>query len=130
MNTSVLMGQLGRFGVVGLLAAVLHYVLALLAVGVLGLSVALANLLAFLWAFWVSFFGHHYFAFHVDEPASAKGAGKFFIVAVLGFMLNESLVVSLTHFKVLPLAFALALAIVLTAIFTFILNRQFAFRQT
>lgn len=128
VNKPLLIGQFIRFSVVGLLAAALHYGLALAAVNKMGLSVALANLLAFLCAFWVSFFGHHYFSFKVSRPATAQSAGKFFVVAALGFVLNETLVVSLTYFKWMPLTNSLAFAIVVTAVFTFILNRQFAFK--
>ncbi|MDE2421207.1 MAG: GtrA family protein [Gammaproteobacteria bacterium] len=119
-------GQLMRFGIIGVLAALTHYAIAITLTH-RGMLPAWANLIAFVTAFWVSYFGHRYFSFDAGDVSHQQTLPRFILVAVLGFILNESLLLLMLHFTSITIALGLPFIIILTAIFTFILSRQFAF---
>lgn len=119
-------GQLIRFGMIGVLAAITHYGIAIFLTNH-QVAAAWANLVAFVIAFWVSYFGHRYFSFEASEVSHQQTLPRFILVAVLGFILNESLLLIMLHFTKISIALGLPFIILLTAIFTFILSRQFAF---
>ena len=121
-----LLSQLMRFGLVGGLAAATHFGVALCASQFMHLL--LANCLGFVVAFWVSFFGHYYVSFQVKQTLTLQSAGKFGVVAVTGFLLNQLIVASLEHFSHWQDADILLTAIVITALVTFLLSRFYAFR--
>jgi len=123
------MGQLMRFGVIGVLAAVTHYCIAIYLTNH-QVAAAWANLVAFVIAFWVSYFGHRYFSFDAGDLSHQQTLPRFILVAVLGFILNESLLLLMLHFTDISIALGLPFIIVITAVFTFILSRQFAFDAT
>lgn len=119
-------GQLMRFGVIGVIAAITHYGIAIYLTNS-HFSAAWANLIAFVIAFWVSYFGHRYFSFDAGDVSHQQTLPRFILVAVLGFILNESLLLLMLHFTKISMALGLPFIIILTAISTFILSRQFAF---
>lgn len=121
-----IVGQLLRFGVIGIIAAIAHYCIAVFLTNH-DMAAAWANLVAFVIAFWVSYFGHRYFSFEAGDVSHQQTLPRFILVAVLGFILNESLLLLMLHFSKISMALGLPFIIILTAIFTFILSRQFAF---
>lgn len=121
-----IVGQLLRFGVIGIIAAIAHYCIAIFLTNH-DMAAAWANLVAFVIAFWVSYFGHRYFSFEAGDVSHQQTLPRFILVAVLGFILNESLLLLMLHFSKISMALGLPFIIILTAIFTFILSRQFAF---
>ncbi len=123
------LGQLMRFGVIGGLAAVTHYCIAIYLTDQ-QVAAAWANLVAFIIAFWVSYFGHRYFSFDAGDMSHQQTLPRFILVAVFGFILNESLLLLMLHFTKISIALGLPFIIVITAIFTFILSRQFAFNTS
>ena len=123
------LGQLMRFGVIGGLAAVTHYCIAIYLTDH-QVAAAWANLVAFIIAFWVSYFGHRYFSFDASDVSHQQTLPRFILVAVIGFILNESLLLLMLHFTKISIALGLPFIIVITAIFTFILSRQFAFNTS
>jgi putative flippase GtrA len=121
--------QLMRFGIIGVLAALTHYAIAITLTSK-SIQPAWANLVAFVIAFWVSYFGHRYFSFNAGEVSHQQTLPRFILVAVIGFILNESLLLLMLHFTAVTIAIGLPFIIVLTAMFTFVLSRQFAFDTT
>jgi len=94
-----------------------------------GLHPLLANIIAFLVAFQVSYFGHARWTFSVTDPGSRKHKVRFFGVSVLSFVVNEIMYALLLN--VLHLHYLLALFIVLisVAVLTFVLSRLWAFSE-
>ncbi|OAL82108.1 polysaccharide biosynthesis protein GtrA [Acinetobacter terrae] len=92
------------------------------------MNIAVANLLGFLSAFWVSYFGHRIFTFNVVHISHGQTLPKFIIVAVAGFVFNETMLIALHHFTAYPISILLMITIIVTALFTFFLNRIFAFK--
>ncbi|MHA3048163.1 GtrA family protein [Acinetobacter sp. ANC 4641] len=118
-----------RFGIIGVLAALTHYAIVILLFERGHIALAYANLIAFCLAFWVSYFGHRHFTFQAQDLSHRQTLPKFFIVATLGFVFNESLLLISHHYLNISLSILVIIAIFLTAIFTFLLNRFFAFQH-
>ena len=116
-----------RFIIIGLLAALTHYCIAIFLINRNYLDLKYANFIAFLTAFWVSYFGHHYFTFHSQQKVF-QTLPKYLIVATSGFIFNETILLVLNYYLPNLLPILVILVIILTAIFTFFLNRTFAFR--
>jgi putative flippase GtrA len=120
-------GQLVRFGIVGMAATLTHTGVFWLLWGPLALYHAPANILAFLVAFEVSFWGHRRWSF----AAGTRRRGtrwRLFAVALLGLGLNMAwgwVAFDLMHAG-LP-AFV-ALQIGLTPAIVFVLSRLWVFR--
>lgn len=125
-NLAETCGQLMRFGVIGVLAAITHYCIAIFLTSN-DIAAGWANLVAFVIAFWVSYFGHRYFSFDVGDVSHQQTLPRFILVAVFGFILNESLLLLMLHFTKISIELGLPFIIIVTAVFTFILSRQFAF---
>ncbi len=125
-NLAETFGQLMRFGVIGVLAAITHYCIAIFLTSN-DIAAGWANLVAFVIAFWVSYFGHRYFSFDVGDVSHQQTLPRFILVAVFGFILNESLLLLMLHFTKISIELGLPFIIIVTAVFTFILSRQFAF---
>lgn len=120
--------QLARFTTTGAAAALTHYSIVMLLFK-RNIALQYANLLAFLLAYWVSYFGHRIFTFKAQHISHRQTLPKFTLVAGLGFLFNESfLLLSNLYFNV-PVSTLVCVAIVLTSIVTFLLNRFFAFQH-
>ena len=122
----VLLGQLIRFGLVGVLASVTHYlvVLTLVRIGWLPLG---ANFVGFIIAFQVSFFGHFRWSFKDSHQEMGRAMRRFAFVAILGFFVNECLLWVLLEWSQFPLHLSLAMVLITVAGITFVLSRIWAF---
>ncbi|WP_111895959.1 GtrA family protein [Acinetobacter sp. MB5] len=118
-----------RFGIIGVLAALTHYTIVILLFEQGHVALAYANLIAFCLAFWVSYFGHRHFTFQAQALSHRQTLPKFFLVATLGFVFNESLLLISHQYLNISLSILVVFAIFMTAIFTFVLNRFFAFQH-
>jgi putative flippase GtrA len=121
-----MMLQLMRFGVVGVAAMVVHWLVAVALVR-LGLAPLIANVLAFAVAFNVSYWGHRRWTF-AATTAHGTTVRRFFAVALGSFALNEFLYYLLLRFTRLDYQTALALVLVAVAGLTFVLSRYWAFK--
>ena len=118
-----------RFGLVGLLATLVHMAVGYTLIQA-GWHALIANLLAFITAFFVSFTGHLVFSFADHTVKAAHAFWKFIIVAVAGFCVNEALLATLLHLQALPSAPALFVSTAFAAFVTFFLSRAWAFKHT
>jgi putative flippase GtrA len=119
--------QLFWFGVVGVTAMLVHLGSVALILVPLGLTPLLANILGFLVAFQVSHSGHRHFTFRDQESPAASSRGRFFVVALLSFAVNEVLYWLLLRYTTLDYRVALAMVLVAVAALTFVLARYWAF---
>lgn len=87
-----------------------------------------ANVVAFLVAFWVSFFGHFRLTFRSNQAPMWRAIRRFFAVSVLGFATNELAYAALLHWTALPYMVALVVVLVGVAAGTYLLGRYWAFR--
>lgn len=121
--------QIARFGMVGLLATFVHMVIGFLLIQS-GWQPLTANMIAFGIAFLVSFVGHLGFSFADQDANPASALWKFAVVAVLGFICNETLLAALLSQKFLSDMTALCLSTAAAAVLTFSLSRIWAFRKS
>jgi putative flippase GtrA len=122
-----MIAQLARFGVVGIAAMAVHWVVVALIVP-LGVTPLLANVIGFATAFNVSYFGHRNWTF-TSSDGHATTLTRFLGVAIASFVLNELMYSVLLRYTALDYRIALLLVLVAVAALTFVLSRYWAFRQ-
>ncbi|MEN7432232.1 GtrA family protein [Chromobacterium sp. TRC.1.1.SA] len=119
--------QLFWFGVVGVSAMLLHFALVTLVLVPLGVPPLVANVLGFLGAFQLSYWGHRRFTFEAGHVPHRQALPRFFGVSCLSFCVNEAMYFALLRYA--PLDYRVSLAIVLFAVaaLTFLLGKLWAF---
>lgn len=121
-----MLGQIRRFGIVGILATTVHVFVAYLVVSLTGSLPQLANLFGFLCAFLVSYFGHLHYTFQ-PEFASDSYFRRFLILSGLSFLTSASIVYFLTNTLGLDFRWALAAMAVIVPGISFIVAKFWAF---
>ncbi|MFK5998142.1 MAG: GtrA family protein [Rhodobacterales bacterium] len=123
-----MLSQSLRFGFVGGVATLVH-----ISVGsfwiAFGINPLWANLWAFTTALLVSFLGHQFFTFRGHGRPIRSSAMRFASVAVLGFVVNEMVLLTLTKRLLLNPTLSLIISTLSVATMTFILSRLWAFRS-
>lgn len=121
------MWRLLRFGLVGVLAAMVHLATVLLLVERVWLPPLRANGAGFGVAFLVSYGGQRYFTFHDGDSPHRQALPRYLLVATAGWALNQGLFALLLAFTPLPYPLALLLVLLLVAGLTFVLGRRWVF---
>ena len=119
--------QLFWFGVVGVTAMLVHLGSVALVLVPLGLTPLLANIIGFLLAFQVSHAGHRRFTFQDNDLPVSQSRGRFFLVALMSFAVNEVMYWGLLRYTQLDYRMALAIVLIAVAALTFVLARYWAF---
>jgi putative flippase GtrA len=118
------------FTLVGIAAALTHYVVAVVLESVFNAVPAKANILGFICAFPVSYFGHRRFSFASHNTQHRQALPKFLLIAVGGFLVNQTLVLLLLRFTALPFWLVLGVVMVVVALSTYFLSRFWAFKSS
>jgi len=118
--------QIIRFGLIGLLAAIIHLTNVMLMVEFIKLHPLLANIIAFNIAFCFSYLGHKHWTF-ASTRARPSSLRRFYIVALTGFALNETLYYLLLTLSALHYATALGIVLAIVPPLTFVLSKFWAF---
>lgn len=116
------------FTVIGIIAAAVHYVIAVGLEWSHLLPPTQANIISFLTAFPVSYFGHRKLSFSSQSATHRQAFPRFLAVAVAGFIANQSLVIGALRFTQLPFWLVLGFVMVIIAISTYLLSRYWAFK--
>lgn len=119
--------ELFWFGVVGVSALLVHYCLVTLALVPLGVKPLVANVVGFLLAFQVSYWGHRCLTFQAGHVAHRQALPRFFAVACLSFCVNEAMYFILLHYSRLDYRSALLVVLFTVAALTFLLGKLWAF---
>lgn len=116
-----------RFISVGVSALLTHWLVVILLVSGAGLPPLVANVVAFLVAFNVSYFGHRHLTFRASERSHRQTLPRFAAVAASSFLVNEALYWLLLNFT--PLRYDLAMLLVLGTVagMTYLLGKFWAF---
>jgi putative flippase GtrA len=119
--------QLFRFGIVGIIAASIHFSIVVLLVQNNLLTPLLANIVGFAGGFQVSYWGHRLWTFNASATLHRVALPRLIVVQVISLLANETL---FYIFLSLNLPYPVALLIVLTTlpIFTFISSKLWVFR--
>jgi len=121
-----MLGSVARFALTGGAATLVHLAAALVLIH-LGAQPLMANVMAFLIAFVVSFWGHFVFTFAGHGLGPRQSLQRFAVVAGLGFMANEASLAALLKSGIFAAGQALLVSTFLAAICTFVLSRYWAF---
>lgn len=117
--------MLARFGGVGVLATLVHLSVAALCFQFWpAISPFLANLVAFLVAFQVSFWGHRHYTFRRDGRLH-----RFFALALGGFALNNGVLATLLALTPLPGFTAIVFATFAVPLLVYLAARFWAFAE-
>ncbi len=127
MLTQNMFWQLCRFGIVGVSAAAVNFLMVVIIVENAQWDPLLANIVAFLLAFIVSYIGHRFWTFN-HKTHKKSSLTKFLIVAVNSFICNEGLFAILLHTTSVHYTTALIITIFVVAIITFIFSKLWAFK--
>ncbi|NQY96288.1 MAG: GtrA family protein [Henriciella sp.] len=120
--------RLFRFGVIGVLATIVHAAILWILVETAGLRPSIATIFAFLGALNVSYFGHYYFTFRSTEPHRRALPG-FVLTAVVGAFLTWLFFVIATEILSWHYWIAFGITIVLVPLFVFFVSRRVAFER-
>lgn len=118
----------GRFALVGVAATLIHLGVAQAALATGGLSVFWANALGFVVAFVAGFLGHQYFTFNRAAPFW-QAFRRYGVIALGGFIVNNVVLFGLVQAQILIEAVALAIAIAVVPIGTFLASRFWGFQS-
>lgn len=122
----MLLRQLFCFGVVGVAATLTHYLIALSAHEVAGISVYVANFMGYVTAMAVSYFGHGLFTFQVALTRATLQ--RFVVASVSTFLFSEALLWALESGTTLPSRVTLSIVVVSVPIVSFLLNKFWVYR--
>ncbi|KTD39470.1 GtrA-like protein [Legionella moravica] len=113
---------------IGATSAFVHIMSVLCLVTSFAISPLIANIIAFLIAFNISFMGHKYLTFSKLQDQKQLSLPHFFLVAASAGLLNESLYFLLLRFTHLNYLIALILVLGLVAVYSYLLSRFWACR--
>ncbi|MDI1309467.1 MAG: GtrA family protein [Methylotenera sp.] len=116
------------FAVIGASAAAVHYIAAV-SIEFLQLATpAKANILGFLFAFPLSYFGHKTLSFAGHTATHRQAFPKFFSIAIVGFLFNQFIVTRFLTITILPFWLVLGVAMVIVAVLTYLFSHYWAFK--
>jgi len=123
-----MIGQLSRFASVGLVATLLHVIVALIVKELFQFSAQLANLIGFSAAVGLSYIGHIWITFRVN-PVHSLHLPRFLFIALLG-LAASSTITFVVHTK-LGASFGLAMGgvAILVPLLTFLASKYWVFTK-
>lgn len=119
--------RLLRFGMAGGLAALVHLLMVVVLVEQARFPPLRANAAGFAVAFLVSYAGQRYFTFADAGNSHRQALPRHLVVAIGGWLLNQSLFALLLSTTTLPYPLALCLVLAVVAGVTFLLGRHWVF---
>lgn len=117
------------FTIIGALAALTHYLIAVSFEYSGTLSPSHANIAGFFAAFPVSYMGHRKFSFSGHDASHRQALPRFLSVAVLGFLANQTLTLNAIQYTALPFWLVLGIVMVIVAVSTYFLSHFWAFKS-
>ncbi len=117
-----------RFGVVGVLTAVLHYGLLYIGVEVLQLGATVASSLGFVVAVIFNYLMHYSWTF--DEPAPhGRTLRRYLVMIGCSFLINGAVMYAGVQWVVLNYLLTQALALVVVVSWNFVMSNVWVFRR-
>lgn len=121
--------QLVRFGIVGLCAAGVHFSIVIFLVEMGHFKPLIANMVAFMFGFQVSYFGHRNFTFAGTQTSHRVALTRLFFVCCSGFVANEGLFYVFLMILNLPYPIALFFVLTILPIVNFTLGKFWVFAK-
>lgn len=121
--------QLARFGIVGGCAAGVHFSVLVFFVEIGHLKPLYANMIAFMFGFQVSYWGHRYITFAGTTTSHSVALPRLFLVCFSGFIANEGLFYVFLVLFGLPYPIALILVLSILPLANFTLGKFWVFAK-
>jgi putative flippase GtrA len=122
------LGKLIRFGIVGVLTAVLHYGVLYIGVELVNAHATLASSVGFVVAVIFNYFMHYNWTF--GEPAPhGRTLGRYLVMISCGFLINGGLMYAGEQWWSVHYLLAQALALVAVVLWNFVLSNTWVFRR-
>lgn len=128
-------GQYIKFGLIGVLATVVHIGLFITLIEWFQMWEILANLIAYCTAVVVSFLGNSLWTFKAQRYAREKTVSvfrsqliRFWITSLVGLLLNTIIIFVVIDIWQSPYYYAVALMVTLTPILIFVISKLWVFR--
>lgn len=119
-----------RYGIVGVVASVVHFSIALTAKEYLQLHYFVSHLFGFIFGLFTAYFGHYFYSFK-DDQHHGKRFPKFLVTALVALLLHQGGVYILVNYAQLDYSTrVLPLLVVTVPIFTFLLNKFWVFSDS
>ena len=117
-----------KFGAIGALATFMHLIIVWTLINDLLLTPLLANMIAYIFAFCISFSGNYWWTFK-SEKNTLKALKFYFLISISAFIMNSLIiwVVLLTNWLTPSLVALVSTALV--SVFTFVTSRYWAFKK-
>lgn len=122
-----LLRQLAWFGIIGTCAAIVNMTTVILIVELIELPPLLANIIGFILAFNVSYFGHRCYTFAGTQVAHHLAIPRLFLIAGLNFTTNEGLYYLFLRYTHLSYFVSLLCVIAILPALTFVLSKIWVF---
>ena len=122
-----LIGLLFRYGIVGVVASVAHYLVAYFCFSVFQINYLLAHFFGFLFGLFTAYFGHYFYSFKDTENHSQRFP-KFLVLSLATLILHQVGAYVLVNFAHLDYKTrVLPLLVISVPVFTFLLNKFWVF---
>lgn len=125
MNRKLLL-QIMRFGIVGVIASLVHFTLVVLFVQLLHWQPLIANIVGFSVGVQVSYWGHRSFTFRGTEATHRVAYPRLVMMQAGNFLANEGLFLLFLSMH-LPYPIALLIVLSIMPMFTFIISKTWVF---
>lgn len=125
---SALFLQIFRFGIVGTIAAIIHFSIVILLVQNYVLAPMIANIFGFMVGFQLSYWGHRNWTFNDTESPHRIAFSKLFLVQMVNLGMNELLFYTFLCLD-LPYPIALIIVLMILPMFTFIVSKLWIFKS-
>jgi len=130
--------QLIRFGIVGLIATIIHVIIFVILIEFADWSGSASNLTAFFVAFFFSYFGHYFYSFKDRFVVTTTKKDvlymptflKFCTVSAGGFFINALIAWGVVDSLQLDYWIAVVMMLTVTPITVFLFSKNWVFRQT
>jgi putative flippase GtrA len=116
-----------RFSLVGILAGVVHILVAVILIEYGGIAVMFANLIAFLCGFSVAFSGHYHYSFRCSARYR-QALVRYFTISGSGFLINNLLLLALVNSGYLGDVVSMILAAGVIPLVSFTASRLWGFQ--
>ncbi len=116
-----------RYGIVGVLASVVHFSIALFSYKVLQINFFVSHFSGFLFGLFTAYFGHYFYSFN-DNQKHQKRFPKFVITSLTALVLHQGGAYTLVNWVKLDYSSrVLPMLVVIVPVFTFLLNKFWVF---
>jgi putative flippase GtrA len=117
-----------RFGTVGIIATAVHIVAIFLLLSKTLLPTLVANMLAFLTAFGISFIGHYLWTFR-SPGCVGKAIRRFLLISITAFVVNTMLLASLISTGWISTTASAIVSATVIPVITFLASRLWGFQS-